>query len=194
MKKNSFKIIVLALLASIISSPVFADDKPVIKSTVFDVAGKPVSGAYIFFYDSEDTRRAVDLVAPVTDGNGYSQKAIPPGKYWVLARLKENANFDMGPLMIGDKVSDEPLELDVADGDIVELKFTVIDLLENIHMKSKKREDLNLVSGRIVNSKGEGQPKAYAFANQHNRASLMAGYFSAWTDEDGQFRIYLPNG
>jgi len=194
MQKNSMTIIIVALLAAFLTSPVFADNKPIIKSTVVDAAGKPVQGAYIFFYDSEDTRRAVDLVSPVTDAKGFCQKAIPPGKYWVLARLKESASFDMGPLMIGDKVSGDPLELDVADGDNLDLKFTVIDLLENITMKSKKREDLNLVSGRIVDEQGEGVAHAYAYANRHNRVTLMAGYFSAWTEDDGRFQIYLPKG
>jgi hypothetical protein len=55
-------------------NPAHAEVKPLIKSTVVDIDGKPVKGAYIFFYDSPDTKRAVDLVSPVTNKKGYCQK------------------------------------------------------------------------------------------------------------------------
>jgi hypothetical protein len=186
--------IILILFSASLYSPVFAEEKPVIKSTVVDVEGKPVPGAYIFFYDSEDTKRAVDLVSPVTDKNGFCEKAIPPGTYWVLARLKREGDFDMGPLMIEDKVSAYPEEIEVAPGEVLELEFTVMDLLDTVRTQTKKREDLNRISGRVVNASGEPVKKVFVFANRNNRAVLMPRYFSAWTGKDGNFTIYLPEG
>ena len=194
MKQATYTIILIALFITGLSTFSIAEEKPLIRSTVVDVDGKPVPGAYIFFYDSEDTKRAVDLVSPVTDKNGYCEKAVPPGSYWVLARLKREGDFDMGPLMIEDKVSAYPLEIEVAVGEKHDLTFTVMDLLDTIRTETKKREDLNRVSGKIVNKAGEPVKKVFVFANRHNKAVLMPRYFSAWTGDDGLFTIYMPVG
>lgn len=165
-----------------------------VKSRVKDVEGKPVAGAYIFFYDSEDTKRAVDLVSPVTGRDGTCEKEVPPGRYWVLARVKKNRSFDMGPLLIEDKFSGEPVVLELTPGDKVELEFTVMDLLDTIRTRSKKRQDLHLVHGVVRNDRNEVLPSTFAFANGHRQAAAMPDYFSAWTDNEGRFSLYLPKG
>jgi len=108
--------------------------------------------------------------------------------------LKEDADFDMGPLMIGDKVSGDPMEIEVKPGDRIDLTFTVLNLLDTIKVRTKKRNDLNRITGIIVDAKGKPLAGAYAFANRHQSAVTMAGYFSAWTEDDGAFSIFLPNG
>jgi len=187
-------LVVLIAVTVLGSNPVLGEDKPLIRSTVLDIDGKPVPGAYIFFYDSPDTKRAVDLVSPVTDEKGFCEKPVPPGTYWVLARLKREGDFDMGPLMIEDKVSADPLEITVAVGDKLDLTFTVMDLLDTIRNSTKQRNDLNRVSGRIVNKDGDPVKKVFVFANRHNKPVLMPRYFSAWTGEDGRYSIYMPEG
>ena len=196
MKRNFvlFLIFTMGLLA-FDSGPCLAKKGlAMVKAGVVDVEGKPVKGAYIFFYDSADTRRAVDLVSPVTDKNGYCQKEVPPGRYWVLARLKSNASFDMGPLMIEDKFSGDPLQVEVVPDQELRLDFIVMDLLDTIRTKSKIREDLNKVTGRVVNEKGEPIADVFAYANRHQSPLSVPDYFSAWTKLDGSFTIYLPKG
>ncbi len=191
-------IVILSLAISlwtVLVSPSFAGTgNALVKSRVVDVDGKQVEGAFIFFYDSPDTKRAVDLVSPPTDRKGECEKAVPPGTYWVLARLKVDADFDMGPLMIGDKVSSDPLEVEVPRTGKMDLDFTIMDLLDTIRLSSKKRNDLNRITGRILDSSGEPSNKAFAFASRHEQETLVPGYFSAWTDAEGNFTIYLPNG
>ncbi len=195
MKKLPILTLIVAFTVSLFSvQPSYAEKKPLIKSTVVDVNGKPIQGAYIFFYDSPDTKRAVDLVSPVTDKKGFCQKEIPQGSYWVLARLKREGDFDMGPLMIEDKVSAEPKEIKVSTGEVLELKFTIMDLLDTIRTSTKQRNDLNRITGVIKNDNGEVQAKAFVFASSHNRPSLMPGYFSAWTGDDGRYTLFLPDG
>ena len=195
MKKIVITFLVVLIAVTVLgSNPVLGEDKPLIRSTVLDIDGKPVPGAYIFFYDSPDTKRAVDLVSPVTDEKGFCEKPVPPGTYWVLARLKREGDFDMGPLMIEDKVSADPLEITVAVGDKLDLTFTVMDLLDTIRNSTKQRNDLNRVSGRIVNKDGDPVKKVFVFANRHNKPVLMPRYFSAWTGEDGRYSIYMPEG
>ena len=193
-KRITLSSALIFLFLIIWSSPAFASNNPLVKATVTDVAGKPIKGAYIFFYDSPNTKRAVDLVSTVTDKNGYCEKAVPPGRYWVLARLKARGNFDMGPLMIEDKFSGDPLEIEVVVGEELTLDFTVMDLLDTIITKTKKREDLNKVSGRVVNEKGEALEGVFAFANRHKSSLTVPDFFSAWTESDGAFVIYLPTG
>lgn len=194
MKHLTFIIVLITLFVTGLVKPVLSEEKPLVRSTVLDIDGNPVKGAYIFFYDSEDTKRAVDLVSPVTDEKGFCEKAVPPGTYWVLARLKREGDFDMGPLMIEDKVSAEPLEIEVAPGEKYDLTFTVMDLLDTVRTQTKQREDLNRVSGRVVNEAGEPVKKVFVFANRNNDAVLMPRYFSAWTGDDGHFTIYVPEG
>jgi len=186
---------VMVLLAVILLPvTVMASEFALVKSTVLDVDGKPVAGAYIFFYDSEDTRRAVDLVSPVTGEDGTCEKEVPPGRYWAVARLKKNHEFDMGPLLIEDKFSGDPVVLDLEAGEEVELTFTVMDLLDTIRTKTKKRKDLFQVSGVIVNDKDEVLPATFAFANRHRHPATVPDFFSAWTDNEGRFTMYLPAG
>ena len=193
-KLAAISLAITLFLTFVAINPVQAEDKPLIKSTVVDVEGNPVKGAYIFFYDSPDTKRAVDLVSPVTDKKGYCQKEVPAGTYWVVARLKREGDFDMGPLMIEDKVSAEPLEITVTSGEKHDLKFIVLDLLDTIRTSTKKRQDLNKVSGQVVNENGEPVKKVFVFANRHDKKVLMPRYFSAWTRDDGSYTIYLPEG
>ncbi len=167
---------------------------PLLRARVVDAAGNPVKGAYIFVYDSPDTRRAVDLVSPVTDDAGFCEKAIPPGNYWILARLKSNAKFDMGPLKIEDKFSGDPLELEALQGEVYDLNFTVVDLLDTIKNKSKKRKDLTKVTGRILDAKGGVMAGVFAYANRNQSPLSMPDYFSAWTEADGTYTLYLPKG
>jgi len=165
-----------------------------VKSKVVDIDGRPVKGAYIFFYDSPDTRRAVDLVSPATNKNGFCKKEIPAGIYWAVARLKKKGDFDMGPLMIGDKVSADPLEVEVRPGQELELEFRIMNLLDTIKTRSKKREDLNRVSGTVVDENDEPVENAFVFANRYQQEMSMPAYFSAWTGRDGRFTIFLPTG
>lgn len=195
MKKLIMIITSAILLWSFMGSPCLAGNNfALVKSRVVDVDGSPVKGAFIFFYDSPDTKRAVDLVSPPTDRQGECEKDVPPGTYWVLARLKPDADFDMGPLMIGDKVSSDPLEIEVPRTGRLDLDFIIMDLLDTIRLSSKKRHDLNRITGRIVDGSGDPSDMAFAFANRHDKEILIPGYFSAWTDEDGNFTIYLPSG
>ncbi len=194
MKMLTIIITIAISICSVLGSASYAGTGAVVKSRVVDVDGNPVKGAFIFFYDSPDTKRAVDLVSPPTDGKGVCEKEVPPGTYWVLARLKLEGDFDMGPLMIGDKVSADPEEVDVPRTGSVDLDFTIMDLLDTIRLSTKKRNDLNRITGRIIDSSGDPSNKAFAFASRHNKEVLIPRYFSPWTDGEGNFTIYLPNG
>jgi len=184
----------LALVAFNPATGFTKNKMPVVKATVVDIHGKPVKGAYIFFYDGPDTKRAVDLVSPPTDEKGYCEVEVPPGTYWSLARLKADKSFDMGPLMIEDKFSGDPVEVELAPGDVFELEFEIMDLLETIRTKSKKRTDLNKVSGKVVNENGEAIGNVFVYANRHKSPVSMPDFFSAWTKEGGEYLIYLPKG
>jgi hypothetical protein len=192
--KNLILLLSIFVLLTPLSASAQKIKNPIIRAKVVDATGNPVKGAYIFVYDSPDTRRAVDLVSPVTDENGFCEKAIPPGSYWILARLKSNAKFDMGPLKIEDKFSGDPLELEAIQGEVYDLNFTVVDLLDTIKTKSKKRKDLTKVTGKVINAKGEAMVGVFAYANRNQSPLSMPDYFSAWTESDGKYILYLPKG
>lgn len=178
----------------IVDNPAFAEEKTLVRGRIVDVNGQPVAGAYLFFYDSEDTKRAVDLVSPPTDKNGLCEKKIPASRYWVLARYKKRGDFDMGPLMIGDKFSGDPLVVDLLPGETREIEMKVVDLLDTIKTSSKKREDLQKLTGRVINERGEPLLGVFAFANRQGGPLTIPDYISSWTGSDGRFTLFLPNG
>jgi hypothetical protein len=176
------------------ASSAVADEKPELKGRVFDSEGNVLQGASVFLYDTHDIRRPVDLVSPQTDTDGRFRMLVPPGKYWAVARYKRSGRYGLGPLMTGDKFSGDPVEIELSPGEEFTLDFTVLEITEFARLKMKIREDTLKIQGRILNEAGIPVPMAYAIAHRVEKVSAMPDYLSAWTDNDGEYILYLPNG
>jgi hypothetical protein len=168
-------------------------EKPsALKGMVSDVDGRAVQGAKVFVYDSTDVRRSANFISAGSDKEGFFRMVLPPGKYWVVARLKKTDDY--GPLMPGDKHSGESAEIEVASGGEVALDFIVADLKETIKAKAKTRERPVKIGGRIVDRDGTPVTGAYAIAQSNEKITGIPDYLSAWVDDEGRYTLYLPKG
>jgi len=170
-----------------------AEEKPILKGRVLDIEEQPVEGAEIFVYNSRDVRRPADFMSTKTDKSGRFSVVLPGGKYWTVARLRKGTE-GYGPLMPGDKHSGEPVEIDLTPNSETEKDFTVVDIREVTRLKKKIREDYLKIKGRILDKNGSPVKMGYAVANKNKVIAEMPDYFSAWTDDEGHYTLYLPSG
>lgn len=174
--------------------PAFAEQKAVLKGRILDMEGKALKGASVFIYDSSETKRAVDLVSAQTGEDGFFRVALPSGRFWAIARIKAGGRYGLGPLMPGDKFSGEPMEIELAPGEERVVDFVVMDIMEFSRQKKKISSDYIRIKGRITDEKGQPVRMAYAFANMQEKSPKIPDYLSAWTDDEGQYTLYLPRG
>jgi len=160
---------------------------------VVDIDKLPVEGVEIFIYTSTNIRGPADFISAPTDKDGRFQVTLPPGTYWAVARARQGgARF--GPLMPGDKHSGEPLEIDVAAGENLEENFTVLNLKESAQFVQKVNADYAKIQGRILGKDDKPIKNAYAYAFQGGATTDIPAFLSAWTDDSGNYTLFLTPG
>jgi hypothetical protein len=117
---------------------------------------------------------------------------LPHGKYWLVARLKKSKEY--GPLMVGDRHSGDPEEIEIEPDSEVNMDFVVADLKEAIKMKREAVDRPFRISGKIIDKKGEPVTGAYAVAYKTKEMSRFPDYLSAWVDTEGRYTLYIPDG
>lgn len=186
------KILGIGFVIILLAGTAIALETGVLKGKVMDVEGKAVEGVEVFVYSTLDTRRPADFISARTDMSGMFSLVMPPGKYRAVARLRHGEKY--GPLMIGDKHSGEPVEIEVEAGEEYEQDFTVADIRDAARLMRKTREDHVHLKGRIIDGQGAPLKNVYAVAFRQKEIAEFPDYLSAWTDEDGHYSLYLPAG
>lgn len=161
-----------------------------IRARIHDITGKPVEGVKIFLYESSNVRKPADFISEGSDTAGKAVVTVPKGKYLAVARLKKGALY--GPLMPGDKHSGEPLAVDCAEDGETEADFVVADIQEIGQKKRTSNAETIRLSGRILDQQGNPVPQAYAFAHSGKEIEYIPDYLSTWTDQSGNYTLYLP--
>ena len=169
-----------------------AEDSPVLSGMISDIYGKGVEGASVFIYNGPDIRRPADFISGRTGKDGRYRLVLPPGRYWVVARLKKTEGY--GPLLQGDKHSGEPRVLEIVPLSSLQSDFTVSDIKEATLVKSKSRDDFIKIRGRILDEHGVPVKAGYVIANKSEKKPDMPDYLSGWAEPDGHYLIYLPRG
>ena len=164
----------------------------VFRGNVIDVKGNAVAGAEIYLFDSPDTRRPADFTSGVTDDEGRFSIALPRGKYWAVARVRQGERY--GPQMSEDRHSGEPVEVEIERSGSFEQNFMVMNISESARLFQKKREDYFVVKGRIVDKNSVPVGNVYVFANHGMAMREFPDYISAWSNEKGTYSLYLPKG
>jgi hypothetical protein len=186
---NIVILIVVCILGG--SCPASAAATHLLKAKTSDIEGRPMEGAKLFLYDSTNVRRPADFISSLSNRTGHVEIALPPGKYWVVARFKADGKY--GPLMPGDKHSGEPLEVDLTAGGI-EADFVIADIREVGQKKRASATDALRMKGRVLDSQGAPVAGAFVFANRSKEFSELPEFISAWTGVDGGYEVYLPPG
>jgi hypothetical protein len=172
--------------------PAQAEETAVLSGKVSDAEGRPVEGARVFLYDSNEVRRSANYISAPTNRDGLYRMVAPPGRYWSMARLKRTEGY--GALMPGDRHSGDPVEIEISRGKGNVKDFIVADLKEAMKLKTRERERLIRISGRIIDENGSPVPGAYAIAHRNNALAGMPDHLSAFVDKDGRYTLYLPKG
>lgn len=179
----------LALIFVFCHSYVFAESAT-LKAGIRDINGKPVAGVKLFLYESTNVRKPADFISVQSDERGLTVITAPRGRYWAVARLKKDSLY--GPLMPGDKHSGEPVEIDLSDN--TETEFIVADILEIGQKKRTNTPDTIRVRGRIFDKEGNPVANAYVYAHGTKEIEYIPEYLSTWTDDKGDYMLYLPSG
>lgn len=198
MMRTKWCIVVLALVlvfypAAFGFTQYAGTENGVLSGKVTDVSGKPVADAEVYVYNTSNTRRPADFISAPTGSSGLYQVAVPPGTYWVVARLRKGEE-KFGPLLPGDKHSGAPLEIEIRAGDNWEEDFIVSDLEETSKLAVKFDTSFVKIKGQLLTENGEPIADAYAFANRTEAPKRIPDYVSAWTGSDGWYTLFLPPG
>jgi hypothetical protein len=114
---------------------------------------------------------------------------LPPGKYWAVARLKQDGTY--GPLMPGDKHSGEPRELEILPTGASETEFVVMDIREAGQKKRTEAAGTRVVTGRVTTASGTPVPMVWVYAHRSKTIAGMPEYVSAWTDLEGRYKLHV---
>ena len=163
-----------------------------LRGRVADIDGKPLAGVKLFVYDSANVRRPATFISPPSAGDGTAAITVPPGTYWVVARIKKDESY--GPLMPGDRHSGEPAVMDLTSEAELEQEFTVADIRDLGRRRQAIAEDSVRLSGRILDSDGKPAANAYVFASTTKDGSRIPDFISAWTGTDGSYALIVPTG
>lgn len=193
MKVNKIVItaVIIGITALIVDSAI-ALEYSVMKGRVTDVEGNAVKGAELFIYKTSDTRRPADFISAGTDNSGQYTMTVPAGKWWAVARMRTGEKY--GPLAMSDRHSGEPIEIELAAGRELDMEFKIADIREAARLVRKTREDYFRVTGRITDNNGVPAANVYAIAARSKDMPEIPSYVSAWTDETGEYTLYLPAG
>jgi len=178
---------------TVVTARAQTEDNAIFQGQVLDVTGNPVAGAEVFFYASSNVRRPADFIAPPATESGEFRITLPPGSYWVVARLRKGEER-FGPLLAGDKHSGAPLEIELFPGETVEEDFVVVDLKEASQLAKKYDADFLRVEGKLLSAGGQPLAMMFAFANREPVVKKIPDYISEWTDESGKYTLFLPEG
>ena len=160
---------------------------------VLDVSGNPVAGAKVYVYADSNVRQPADYISPPSDRAGEFRLTLPPGRYWIVARVRQGEER-FGPLLPGDRPSGAPLVIDLLPGEHLEEEFTVADLRETSKLTVKFDTSFIRVQGTLVNGSGRPLEQAYAYANRQQGFREIPDYVSAWADSNGRVTLFLPPG
>ena len=163
-----------------------------LRGRVADIDGKPLAGVKLFVYDSANVRRPATFISPPSAVDGTVAITVPPGTYWVVARIKKDESY--GPLMPGDKHSGEPAVMDLTAEAELKQEFTVADIRDLGRRRQTIAVDSVKLSGRILDGDGKPVANAYVFASATRDGSRIPDFISAWTGADGSYALIVPTG
>lgn len=184
--------LLLTLLTAAATTAAAAGGNFTLQGKITSLTGEAVADAEVYLYASRNTRRPADFISPKSSDAGSYRMVLPAGDYWAIARVKKGERF--GPLMPGDRHSGEPVKVVPEDETELTVNFTVADMQEYAQRREKGREELVEITGRLTGSDGKALAGSYAYARTGRLAATLPDYFSAWSDENGRYRLKLPPG
>jgi hypothetical protein len=155
--------------------------------------GKPLAGAFVYFYPGT-ARRGPGYVARIrTDGDGSFETGLPPGNYTVTARSGSGGD-GMGAIGSADFIGESTGMVTVGS----ELRVVPDIAMRQVDPESwqerrwgQQQGDF-VLSGVVRDDSGVPAEGLYAFAYADHRMVGKPDAISPPTGRDGRFRLVLP--
>lgn len=186
------KVIIILFLLLVI-----ACEKKAQKSTITGTIYQVMPSFYVYVYKENMDLKGPAFTETISDKDGNFSLQLPPGKYFLVARMRSNGEI-AGPLEVGDFKSEVigPITID-EDGKIIKQDIKVFKKIgenKDIAIKENKNELKTGISGTIYNSEGKPVAGARVHVYDHVQMSERPKFVSSPTGPDGKYIIYLPKG
>lgn len=167
------------------------------KSSVSGMVFKPIAQAYVYVY-----KEGMDLKGPaftdvVSDNNGNFSIQLPPGKYFLVARMRKTGEV-AGPLEVGDIKSEVIGPIVVKEsGETIKTDIKVFEKkgeTKDIALASSGDDKKTVISGYIFDADGKPVQNARVHVYDHVQMSERPKFVSTPTGPDGKYSIALPKG
>lgn len=193
MKKLRFFTIIFIFFMVTFLSCQKKNEKGGIKGIVY----KPIEKIYVYVY-----KEGMDLKGPafadtLTDSEGNFSISLPPGKYFIVARMRKTGEV-AGPVEVGDWKSEVIGPITVKEnGEIIEKNIKVFQKIGETKDIAISAPDLSKktgIEGRILDADGKPVANARVHVYDHIQMSERPKFVSSPTGPDGRYIIYLPKG
>jgi len=137
-----------------------------------------------------------DFQSAPTDSDGNYIVDLPEGIYYMIARFRQNNRQNIGPLIKGDLyslTSNEAVKIKGKGYKNLDFKlkvFTGLTSLFNFPQASAR----TAIKGIIIDENDKPVKNAVVLAYKHRDVRGRPDYASDWSEDDGKFVVYLPQG
>ncbi|GAB4433689.1 MAG: hypothetical protein OHK0040_04390 [bacterium] len=167
------------------------------KSSITGTVYKPIPQAYIYVYKEGMDMKGPAFTDVVADSNGSFSIQLPPGKYFLVARMRKTGEV-AGPLEVGDLKSEVIGPITVKDtGEMIKTDIKVFEKkgeAKDIAINTATEEKKTVISGYIFDADGKPVQNARVHVYDHVQMSERPKFVSSPTGPDGKYSIALPKG
>jgi len=155
-------------------------------------------GAYVYAYDSpfNDMRVPTKLISEKTKANGSYRLSLPPGEYYIVARLHAGDGDPRGYLKKGDYEGKYRLNpVKVAAGEYSEVNLSISPLEGAFLMAPYRAEESDTgIRGTVLGLDGKPARGAYVMVYTDEELVGQPQYLSRPSEQDGSYKVILPPG
>lgn len=167
------------------------------KTTIAGSVFKPIPQANIYVYKEGMDMKGPAFADVVADSNGNFSIQLPPGKYFLVARIRKSGET-AGPVEVGDLKSEVigPITIKGEEGTIkTDIKvFEKKGEAKDIAINSLTKENRTVISGYIFDAEGRPVQNARVHVYDHVQMSERPKFVSNPTGPDGKYIVTLPKG
>lgn len=167
------------------------------KSGITGSVYKPMPQAYVYVYKEGMDMKGPAFTDVVADGNGNFSIQLPPGKYFLVARMRKTGDV-AGPLEVGDLKSEVTGPIVIKDtGEMVKTDIKVFEKkgeAKDIAINTATEEKKTVISGYIFDADGKPVQNARVHVYDHVQMSERPKFVSNPTGPDGKYSLALPKG
>lgn len=175
------------------------EGEPLIETGVLGrvaVDGEPQAGAMIFVYTDlgSHLKGMGYAMGGPTDEGGLFEVALPPGTYYLLARLRQGAGR-LGPLKAGDLIGYLPGNpVRVAQGEVTRVALPLLEVPQKVDQAKDRLFGRTAIHGVIVDAGGNPVSGVRAVLYDNPQMLNRPLFVSRPSDPDGRFVLSFPHG